>query len=141
MSGIDLERSRAAQLTSSTTPTLQRAPQAAGEGAFARSLQRAPETGTSTGAQVLRGTQRVLEAAGPLGEVVNGVATLLGAPDPQADQMERMWQMQRESQAHQVEMLALQEAVAADNRRFTTLSNVQRANHETTRAILQNVRA
>ncbi len=52
-----------------------------------------------------------------------------------------MHSMQRESQAFNMQLLGLQEEVQQENRRFTTLSNVMRAKHDTAKAALSNIRS
>jgi hypothetical protein len=49
--------------------------------------------------------------------------------------------MQRESQAFNLQLLALQEEVQQENRRFSTVSNVLRARHDTAKAAISNVRS
>ncbi|MBC8132020.1 MAG: hypothetical protein H7X95_03490 [Deltaproteobacteria bacterium] len=49
--------------------------------------------------------------------------------------------MQRESQAFNLQLLELQEEVQQENRRFTTVSNVLRAKHDTAKAALSNIRS
>jgi hypothetical protein len=51
-----------------------------------------------------------------------------------------MHAMQRESQAFNLQLLNLQEDVQQENRRFTTLSNVLRAKHDTAKAAVSNIR-
>jgi hypothetical protein len=48
--------------------------------------------------------------------------------------------MQRESQVFNLQLLELQEDVQQENRRFTTVSNVLRAKHDTAKAALSNIR-
>ena len=48
--------------------------------------------------------------------------------------------MQRESQAFNLQLLELQEDVQQENRRFTTVSNVLRAKHDTAKAAVSNIR-
>ena len=48
--------------------------------------------------------------------------------------------MQRESQAFNLQLLELQEDVQQYNRRFTTVSNVLRAKHDTAKAAVSNIR-
>ncbi len=40
-----------------------------------------------------------------------------------------------------LQYLAIQEQVQQENRRFTTLSNVAKAFHDTNKAVLQNIRS
>jgi hypothetical protein len=49
--------------------------------------------------------------------------------------------MQRESQTFNLQLLALQEEVQQENRRFSTVSNVLRARHDTAKAAISNVRS
>ncbi len=49
--------------------------------------------------------------------------------------------LQRESQAFNLRLLALQEEIQQENRSFTTLSNVLRAKHDTAKAALSNIRS
>jgi len=49
--------------------------------------------------------------------------------------------MQRESQTFNLQLLALQEDVQQENRRFSTVSNVLRARHDTAKAAISNVRS
>jgi hypothetical protein len=52
-----------------------------------------------------------------------------------------MFAMQRESQAFNLQLLALQQEVQDENRRFSTLTNVLRAKHDTAKAAVGNVRS
>jgi len=49
--------------------------------------------------------------------------------------------LQEQAQAFNLQYLAIQEEVQQENRRFTTLSNVAKAMHDTNKAVLQNVRS
>jgi hypothetical protein len=49
--------------------------------------------------------------------------------------------MQRESQAFNIQLFALQDQVQQDSQRFTKLSNVLRAKHDTAKAAVSNIRA
>jgi len=55
--------------------------------------------------------------------------------------MADMHAMQRESQAFNMQLLELQEEVQQENRRFTTLSNVLRAKHDTAKSAVGNIRS
>ena len=52
-----------------------------------------------------------------------------------------MQAMQRESQVFNMQLLGLQEQVQQDSQRFTTLSNVLRAKHDTAKAAVSNIRS
>lgn len=49
--------------------------------------------------------------------------------------------LQEQAQAFNLQYLAIQEEVQQENRRFTTLSNVAKAFHDTNKAVLQNIRS
>ena len=69
-----------------------------------------------------------------------GSGNLLGAGGDQSD-LATMQAMQHESQAFNMQLLGLQEDVQQENRRFTTVSNVLRAKHDTAKAAVSNIRA
>ena len=77
---------------------------------------------------------------GGAGSGVSGADAALGATSPGGD-IEAMHAMNRESQQFNLQMLSLQEEVQNENRRFTTLSNVVRARHDTAKAAVSNVRS
>ena len=67
-------------------------------------------------------------------------ASLLAPGSDQSD-MATMQAMQRESQVFNMQLLELQENVQQENRRFTTVSNVLRAKHDTAKAAVSNIRS
>jgi hypothetical protein len=71
---------------------------------------------------------------GPGGTAATGGALAEGDP------MESMWRIQQQSQEFNLQYLQLQEGLAQENRRFSAVSNVLRARHETSRAVIQNLR-
>lgn len=81
----------------------------------------------STGEQLVSAIQNR-----PAGESLGG---------PGGGEMDRMFAMQRESQAFNLQLLALQQEVQDENRRFSTLTNVLRAKHDTAKAAVGNVRS
>jgi hypothetical protein len=66
-------------------------------------------------------------------------AALPGGSD--STDMAAMQAMQRESQVFNMQLLELQEEVQQENRRFTTVSNVLRAKHDTAKAAVSNIRS
>jgi hypothetical protein len=70
--------------------------------------------------------------SGSPAEMVNA-----GGKDPVIAQTEAM---NRQSQTFSLQLLALQQEVQDENRRFTTLSNVLKASHETAKAAVTNIR-
>ncbi len=57
------------------------------------------------------------------------------------DMVSQMRQLQRESCDMNLELLALQEQIQQENRRFSTASNVLKARHETAKAAVGNIRS
>ena len=80
--------------------------------------------------------------SGSAGAVVRAVRSLTGGGGSGGGEGEfdRLWEMQAESRAFNVEMLELQQAAQAENRRFTALSNLMKARHDTAKAAIQNIR-
>src|SRR4051812_39394149 len=82
--------------------------------------------------------------AAPLGggaPAASAAATGVLASAGDGTDLATMQAMQRESQAFNLQLLNLQEDVQQENRRFTTLSNVLRARHDTAKAAIANVRS
>jgi hypothetical protein len=77
---------------------------------------------------------------GTAGGGVPGSETSIGGATGNGE-LDQMHAMNRESQQFNMQMLALQEEVQTENRRFTTLSNVVRARHDTAKAAVSNVRS
>jgi hypothetical protein len=69
-----------------------------------------------------------------------GPGTLAAGASDGSD-LATMQAMQRESQAFNMQLLNLQEEVQQENRRFSTLSNVLRAKHDTAKAAVSNIRS
>jgi len=74
------------------------------------------------------------------GGTSNVPASLLASGSDQSD-LATMQAMQRESQVFNMQLLELQEDVQQENRRFSTVSNVLRAKHDTAKAAVSNIRA
>jgi hypothetical protein len=79
-------------------------------------------------------------AAVPPAGTSNVPASLMSAGGDQSD-LATMQAMQRESQVFNMQLLELQEDVQQENRRFSTVSNVLRAKHDTAKAAVSNIRA
>jgi len=93
-------------------------------------------TGPSRAATVAGTGASMTGAAGSSGVP----ASLLSSGGDQSD-LATMQSMQRESQVFNMQLLELQEGVQQENRRFTTVSNVLRAKHDTAKAAVSNIRA
>ena len=79
-------------------------------------------------------------AAAPETALVTAAGTAV-AGGGQGSELATMQAMQRESQVFNLQLLELQEQVQQENRRFTTLSNVLRAKHDTAKAAVSNIRS
>jgi len=77
----------------------------------------------------VRGSAGAVEAAARVGATPEGA---LGSTDPS--------DMIQSSQDSAMELLALQSEIGMEQQRFTTLSNVMKARHETAKAVIGNVR-
>jgi hypothetical protein len=81
-------------------------------------------------------------ATGPLGAARSGAGAVAGeAARDEQSAMDEMRAMQADSQAFNLQYMALQEEVQQENRRFTTVSNVLKAKHETAKSAIGNIRA
>ena len=74
---------------------------------------------------------------GPGGDLTTAAAN---AGSPSAE-IQAMHALNRESQSFNMQMLKLQEEVQGENRRFSTLTNVVRARHDTAKSAISNVRS
>ncbi|HEY3359007.1 MAG TPA: hypothetical protein VGQ83_37500 [Polyangia bacterium] len=77
--------------------------------------------------------------AGSAASVLGGGAGT-GAGGSDGDMMSQMRDLQAQSRDMNLEMLALQEQVQQENRRFSTASNVLKARHDTAKAAIGNIR-
>jgi len=68
------------------------------------------------------------------------IPSSLGSTGSDQSDLATVQTMQRESQAFNLQLLELQEDVQQENRRFTTVSNVLRAKHDTAKAAVSNIR-
>jgi len=91
-----------------------------------------------------------METAGALTEKTGGLAlgedpkvpggSAPGLTDMPENEFSDYWRLQQEGQLMNMEFLKIQESVARENRVFSTLSNVMKARHETTRNAINNIR-
>jgi hypothetical protein len=80
-------------------------------------------------------------AAASQASVGPGAALAAAGTGSDATDLATMQAMQRESQAFNMQLLALQDQVQQDSQRFSTLSNVMRAKHDTAKAAVSNIRS
>jgi len=69
-----------------------------------------------------------------------GAASEAGSGTGLSSELSDFWKMQSEGQQMNMEFLKIQEALSRENRVYTTLSNVLKARHETTRNAINNIR-
>jgi len=79
-------------------------------------------------------------ASAAAGGGTSGAGTALGGAASGDDLMSQVQALQQQSRDMNLEMLALQEQTQQENRRFTTLSNVLKARHDTAKAAITNIR-
>jgi hypothetical protein len=68
-------------------------------------------------------------------------AALAAAAATGNPEMANMEAVMQQGQASNLQLLALQQQVQQENQRFTTVSNVMRAKHDTAKAAVSNIRA
>lgn len=83
---------------------------------------------------------RGLTGAPPPAPGAPAMALSDGAPAAGGD-MAGVAALQRDGQAANLQLLALQEQVQEESQRFSTLSNVLRAQHDTAKAAIANIRS
>jgi hypothetical protein len=84
--------------------------------------------------------------SGPLSASAGGgaggtAAVAAGADAQESSTLTEVRAMQEQAQAFNLQYLSLQEEVQQENRRFSTVSNVLKAKHETAKAAVSNIRA
>ena len=99
----------------------------------------------SVGAPLLMSAVRLPAAVAGAGLSAGGAAAGSGSlagngAGGDGDMMSQMKELQQQSRDMNLEMLALQEQVQQENRRFTTASNVLKARHDTAKAAIGNIR-
>lgn len=122
--------SRSKQLESDNTDTKKKG--------FGRVMSKladgALETVSAVGS-VVPGGSAVSAAARGLKAMKDGAQSL-----DTREQLDKMWDMQRENQMYNLEYLEMQTAVQAENRRYTTVSNLMKARHDTAKAAINNMK-
>lgn len=93
--------------------------------------------GISAVAPLLPGGQVVKMAANGLRNFTEGAPEQLGGAN--GEQMEKMWKMQEENQLFNLQYLQLQQELQADNRHFSTMSNLMKARHDTAKSAINNM--
>ncbi len=94
--------------------------------------------GVSAVAPLLPGGQIVKMAADGLRGLTDKAPGGLGGA--RGDQLDKMWQMQKDNQVFNLQYMHLQQAMQSDNRHFSTMSNLLKARHDTAKAAINNMR-
>ncbi len=80
-----------------------------------------------------------------IGAAAQGIQSLKGSADglggANGDQVDKMWAMQQENQAYNMEYMQLQQSMQADNRNFSTMSNLLKVRHDTAKSAINNMHA
>jgi hypothetical protein len=93
----------------------------------------------ATVAPFVPGGQLVAMAANGLRELRSSAPPgLVGGQDTQISEM---FEMQKQSQAFNLQYLHLQTELQDDNRRFSTLTNLMKVRHDTVKAAINNMHA
>ena len=57
------------------------------------------------------------------------------------DEIDKMWAMQQENQVFNMQYMQLQQSIQADNRNFSTMSNLLKVRHDTAKSAINNMHA
>ncbi len=105
----------------------------------------AGSAGSLPGGAILSAATRALPGVRGAGAVVTGgerpeAPGSAGEPEGRAGGVDDYWKLQQQSQEFNLQFLQLQEGLSQENRRFSALSNVLKARHDTSKAVIQNIR-
>lgn len=64
-----------------------------------------------------------------------------GLGEQPQEQIDKMWAMQEQNQVFNMQYMQLQQQVQADNRNFSTMSNLMKARHDTAKSAINNMHA
>jgi hypothetical protein len=64
-----------------------------------------------------------------------------GGMSGESQNLEDMWEMQRQNQVYNMQYFKLQQAAQQQNRRFKALSNLMKVRHDTAKSAINNMRA
>lgn len=90
---------------------------------------------TAAVAPMVPGGQLVGAAARGLSALKNGSRGASG------EQIDKMWEMQEQNQVFNMQYMQLQQQIQADNRNFSTMSNLLKVRHDTAKAAINNMHA
>ncbi len=104
------------------------------------------ESDTSFGTILLKGAKSLISGVSKVSSLIPH-KLITGAENTQPTQttnnesFEQIKQIQQQSQQFNLKYLELQQEIQEENRRYTALSNVLKANHDTVKSVLTNLRA
>lgn len=108
-----------------------------GFGDFIKNAADGALKGIAAVAPVLPGGQVVSMAANGLRNFTDSAPDHLGGAN--GEQMEKMWEMQEQNQMFNLQYMQLQQELQADNRHFSTMSNLLKARHDTAKSAINNM--
>lgn len=120
-------------------PRTAQAPRASSEASFRAELDEQPSGRSSGRRRALPRVASAIASAIP-GGAGAAVRALTPGSGSEAEGVDAMWEMQREQQEFNLEYLALQQSIQSENREFSTLSNLLKAQHDTAKAAVSNIR-
>lgn len=103
-------------------------------------------TGVLPGGGIVAAAARFGQGLDAAGSLAAGTGLDPKAPggglqtDLEGSGFSEIWQLQKEGQLMNLEFLKIQESISRENRVFSTISNVLKARHETTRNAIGNIR-
>lgn len=92
---------------------------------------------TAAVAPMVPGGQLVGAAARGLSALKNGQQ----GSGASGEQIDKMWEMQEQNQVFNMQYMQLQQQIQADNRNFSTMSNLLKVRHDTAKAAINNMHA
>lgn len=106
-------------------------------GSFIKKAATGALKGIAAVAPILPGGQMVAMAADGLSNFTDTAPD--GLDGARGEKMEEMWQMQEDNQMFNLQYLQLQQELQADNRHFSTMSNLMKARHDTAKSAINNM--
>lgn len=95
-------------------------------------------SGVAAAAPFIPGGQFVGMAANGLQGLKDQAPEGLGGAE--GEQLDQMWESHEQSQAFNMQYMQLQQQMQADDRRFSTMSNLLKARHDTAKTAINNMR-
>ena len=141
------QMSQAAQINQTSTQEAKQTKKSDSGSSFADVLSGVADVAlatTATVASVVPGGQLIGLAAGGIygiKQAAGGNAQAGAQPGAGRDDIDKMWEMQKDNQAYNMEYMQLQQQLQSDNRSFSTLSNLMKVRHDTAKSAINNMHA